>query len=130
MKFLIGFVYTHFVAWGGDPVDQWNGNYYISDRFGTSHSNLLQTHSHWTAETWYDFSVEKAGSTYRVTTSLAGTSVADHSFSDATLDGGRIGIQVYSQASYFRNLTFVPEPSTALLLAMGLCGMRLARRTR
>ena len=132
---LVGFVFgwtshdeTHFTAWGGDPADQWNGNYYLSDRSGTSYSNLLQTHSHWTATTWYDFSVERTGSTYRVTTSQGGTPIIDHSFTDTTLGSGRVGLQVYSQASYFRNLSFIPEPSTAWLLGIGLMGLAMRGR--
>ena len=104
---------THFVAWGGHEIARWNGHYHISRRDGDSYSDLVKVQSNWTPTRWYDFSVEKTGSTYRIRVLSDGAVAHDHTFTDSTFDSGRVGIHSTSQSVYFRRLSFTGETSVA-----------------
>ena len=116
------------VLWGGHPDDRWNGNYRIADTQSAAYSEFVTEQSRWLPDNWYDFSVELSGGSYVTRVSLAGVLIHEDSFSAAAFSSGRIGIQTYSQSTYFRNLSYVPEPNTALLLGLGLTALSVRRR--
>ena len=108
------------VLWGGHPDDRWNGNYRIADTQGGSYSEFVTEQSRWIADNWYDFSVQLSGGQYQTSIALNGSLIHADSFAAAAFSSGRVGIQTYSQSTYYRNLAFVPEPSTSLLMGIGL----------
>ena len=118
------------VLWGGHPDDRWNGNYRIADTQGGSYSEFVKEQSRWIPDNWYDFSVELSGGQYQTSISLNGSPIHADSFAAAAFSSGRVGIQTYSQSTYYRNLAFVPEPSTALLFTLGFIGMSCFNRRR
>ena len=115
------------VLWGGHPDDRWNGNFRIADTQGGSYAEFVTEHSRWMPDNWYDFSVELSGGQYQTSVSLNGAIIHTNSFPATAFSSGRVGIQTYSQSTYYRNLTFVPEPTTALLVGLGLIGLGVRR---